>query len=45
MTNKLKVGLYGFGCVGQGLHEVANNSQGIEATLAKQAININLTKQ
>lgn len=38
MTNKLKVGLYGFGCVGQGLHEVANNSQGIEATLAKVCV-------
>lgn len=38
MSNKLKVGLFGFGCVGQGLYDVANDSQGIEATLTKVCV-------
>lgn len=38
MSDKLKVGLFGFGCVGQGLYDVANDSQGIEATLSKVCV-------
>jgi homoserine dehydrogenase len=38
MEKKLNVGLFGFGCVGQGLHEVSNQSQGLEADLKKVCI-------
>jgi len=32
---KLTIGLFGFGCVGQGLYDVLNHSQVLEATIAK----------
>lgn len=34
-TNKLKIGLFGYGCVGQGLHDVLNNSVGFKADIVK----------
>lgn len=37
-NNRLNVGLFGFGCVGEGLHEVANQSDGIKADLQKVCI-------
>ena len=40
MKKKLKLGLFGFGCVGQGLYDVLNHSQGLKATIEK----INLKK-
>ena len=30
MSKKLKIGLFGFGCVGQGLYHVLNNSTGLK---------------
>lgn len=33
MAEKLKIGLFGFGCVGQGLYHVLNNSTGFKASL------------
>lgn len=38
MTNKLNIGLFGFGCVGQGLYHVLNNSKGFTANIAKIAV-------
>ncbi len=38
MTKKLKVGLFGFGCVGQGLYYVLNNSTGFKADIVKIAV-------
>jgi homoserine dehydrogenase len=35
MANKLNIGLFGFGCVGQGLYHVLNNSRGFTANIAK----------
>lgn len=32
---KISIGLFGFGCVGQGLYDVLNHSQGLEATIKK----------
>lgn len=32
---KIRLGLFGFGCVGQGLYDVLNHSQVLEATVAK----------
>lgn len=33
--NKISVGLFGFGCVGQGLYDVLNHSQGLKASIQK----------
>ena len=38
MSKKLKIGLFGFGCVGQGLYHVLNNSTGFKADIAKIAV-------
>lgn len=38
MSNTLKIGLFGFGCVGQGLHYVLNNSTGFKADIVKIAV-------
>ena len=35
MRKKLKIGLFGFGCVGQGLYEVLNQSQLLDAKIEK----------
>lgn len=35
MAKKLKIGLFGFGCVGQGLYYVLNNSTGFKADILK----------
>lgn len=35
MRKKLTLGLFGFGCVGQGLYHVLEESQGIKATIKK----------
>jgi homoserine dehydrogenase len=35
MTKKLNIGLFGFGCVGQGLYYVLNNSTGFKADIKK----------
>lgn len=32
---KIKIGLFGFGCVGQGLYDVLNQSQSLEAVIEK----------
>ncbi|HEY3249946.1 MAG TPA: homoserine dehydrogenase [Ignavibacteria bacterium] len=32
---QLNIGLFGFGCVGQGLYDVLNNSQGLKAEISK----------
>jgi homoserine dehydrogenase len=32
---KLKIGLFGYGCVGQGLHDVLNSSKGLKADIVK----------
>ena len=37
MSKKLQIGLFGFGCVGQGLYHVLNNSTGFKADIAKIA--------
>ncbi len=38
MNKKLKIGLFGFGCVGQGLYHVLNNSTGFKADIVKIAV-------
>lgn len=38
MSRKLKIGLFGFGCVGQGLYHVLNNSTGFKADIVKIAV-------
>lgn len=38
MTKELQLGLFGFGCVGQGLYGVLNETRGIEAPIAKIAV-------
>lgn len=35
MSRKLKIGLFGFGCVGQGLYHVLNKSTGFKADIRK----------
>lgn len=35
MSQKLNIGLFGFGCVGGGLYEVLNQSQLLDATISK----------
>src|SRR6478736_4827940 len=35
MSNKLKLGLFGFGVVGQGLYDVLHKTKGINAEVAK----------
>jgi homoserine dehydrogenase len=32
---KLKIGLFGYGCVGQGLHDVLNSSSGFKADIVR----------
>jgi len=44
MGKNLKIGLFGFGCVGQGLYHVLNNSSGFKADIVKIAVK-NKTKQ
>jgi homoserine dehydrogenase len=34
-NKKISLGLFGFGCVGQGLYDVLNQSQGLQATIEK----------
>ncbi|MCE3228367.1 MAG: homoserine dehydrogenase [Bacteroidetes bacterium] len=38
MAKKLNIGLFGFGCVGQGLYHVLNNSKGFTANITKIAV-------
>jgi homoserine dehydrogenase len=38
MSKELKIGLFGFGCVGQGLYHVLNNSTGFKADIVKIAV-------
>lgn len=38
MGKTLKIGLFGFGCVGQGLYHVLNNSTGFKADIVKIAV-------
>ncbi|HHU33960.1 MAG TPA: homoserine dehydrogenase, partial [Bacteroidetes bacterium] len=33
--DNLKIGLFGYGCVGQGLHDVLNSSKGFKADIVK----------
>ncbi len=33
MSNDIKIGLFGYGCVGQGLHDVLNNSKGFRSNI------------
>jgi homoserine dehydrogenase len=35
MRKKLKLGLFGFGCVGQGLYHVLHETKGIQAEIRK----------
>ena len=35
VTPTLNIGLFGFGCVGQGLYDVLNHSQGLKASIGK----------
>jgi len=34
-NKKIRIGLFGYGCVGQGLHDVLNNSKGFKADIIK----------
>ena len=38
MEKKLNIGLFGFGCVGQGLYHVLNNSKGFTSNITKIAV-------
>ena len=38
MEKKINLGIFGFGCVGQGLHNVLNHTKGINATIRKICI-------
>ncbi|MCW3077086.1 MAG: homoserine dehydrogenase, partial [Bacteroidetes bacterium] len=38
MEKKLNIGLFGFGCVGQGLYHVLNNSKGFTANITQIAV-------
>jgi len=44
MAKKLNIGLFGFGCVGQGLYHVLKNSKGFKADIVKIAVK-NKTKE
>jgi len=44
MATTLNIGLFGFGCVGQGLYHVLKNSKGFKADIVKIAVK-NKTKQ
>lgn len=35
MTNNLKIGIFGFGCVGQGLYDILEKSKGFQAEIVK----------
>jgi homoserine dehydrogenase len=35
MSAKLKLGIFGFGCVGQGLHQVLSQSSGFKTDIVK----------
>ena len=35
MSTKIKIGLFGFGCVGQGLYDVLSKTSGIKAEIIK----------
>jgi homoserine dehydrogenase len=35
IRDKLRIGLFGYGCVGQGLHDVLNSSSGFKANIVK----------
>ncbi len=35
VANKLRIGMFGYGCVGQGLDDVLNNSKGFKADIVK----------
>ncbi len=34
-ANKVRIGMFGYGCVGQGLHDVLNNSKGFRTDIVK----------
>lgn len=38
MTKKLQLGLFGFGCVGQGLHHVLQQTHGVKAEIRRIAV-------
>ena len=38
MSKKLKIGLFGFGCVGKGIYQVLKNSTGFQADIVKIAV-------
>ncbi|SDK66176.1 homoserine dehydrogenase [Catalinimonas alkaloidigena] len=38
MKKEIRIGLFGFGCVGQGLYDVLNESRGIRAEIRKIAV-------
>jgi homoserine dehydrogenase len=38
MAKKINIGLFGFGCVGQGLYHVLNNSKGFKANITRIAV-------
>ena len=35
MRKEVKIGMFGFGCVGQGLYDVLNNSKGFRAEIKR----------
>jgi homoserine dehydrogenase len=43
--DKLRIGLFGYGCVGQGLHDVLNSSSGIKADIVKICVKDRLKKR
>jgi len=38
INQKLTIGLFGYGCVGQGLHDVLNQTRGLDAEIRKIAV-------
>ncbi|HAC25017.1 MAG TPA: homoserine dehydrogenase, partial [Cytophagales bacterium] len=38
MKKKLKLGVFGFGCVGQGLYHVLSETHGVKAEIKKIAV-------
>ena len=38
MTKDVVIGLFGYGCVGQGLHDVLNGSRGLKASIKRIAV-------
>ena len=38
MSKNIKIGLFGFGCVGQGLYDVLDKTSGIKAEIVKICI-------